>query len=231
MIKRGECVGFYSGASPASGRRIAITAEGDGGPSRDAYDAAGRLVVDGRKVNCHGWRPTTDEEGGDGRPPSRPGRVDCVELNAPVGDDARFHTALSTARPRTKRRALLTTRPALGRVATRKADILPNPSSLLYGAGYRSARNRARGPHSRIKGTGLRRERGVGGARENRRRRRRAGRRRRSRRSSCAMRFTESSGSSLSPSRRRAPRTASRSALLRAQSRKAAFSTRSDFPT
>ena len=54
-IKRGECVGFYLGAAGKRSENRDYIVEGDGGPSRDAYDAAGRLVVDGRKVNCHGW--------------------------------------------------------------------------------------------------------------------------------------------------------------------------------
>ena len=55
-IKRGECVGFYLGAAGKRSENRDYRVEGDGGPSRDAYDAAGRLVVDGRKINCHGWR-------------------------------------------------------------------------------------------------------------------------------------------------------------------------------
>ncbi|CAH0367764.1 unnamed protein product [Pelagomonas calceolata] len=54
-IKRGECVGFYLGAAGKRSENRDYIVEGDGGPSRDAYDEAGRLVVDGRKVNCHDW--------------------------------------------------------------------------------------------------------------------------------------------------------------------------------
>ena len=54
-IKRGECVGFYLGAAGKRSENRDYIVEGDGGPSRDAYDEAGRLVVDGRKINCHGW--------------------------------------------------------------------------------------------------------------------------------------------------------------------------------
>ena len=54
-IKRGECVGFYLGAAGKRSENRDYRVEGDGGPSRDAYDEAGRLVVDGRKINCHGW--------------------------------------------------------------------------------------------------------------------------------------------------------------------------------
>ena len=50
-----RCVGFYLGAAGKRSENRDYRVEGDGGPSRDAYDAAGRLVVDGRKVNCHGW--------------------------------------------------------------------------------------------------------------------------------------------------------------------------------
>ena len=93
-IKRGECVGFYLGAAGKRSENRDYRVEGDGGPSRDAYDAAGRLVVDGRKVNCHGWSADDwtklKKEATWAGVESSWTRLTVWNSTAFVGDDARF---------------------------------------------------------------------------------------------------------------------------------------------
>ena len=149
-IKRGECVGFYLGAAGKRSENRDYRVEGDGGPSRDAYDAAGRLVVDGRKVNCHGW--TADDwtklkkEATWAGVESSWTRLTVWNSTAFVGDDARFphRRFINHASAAHQNVALCTDsgrRFGRSHAFYAKADI-PAHSELYfsYGAGYWSAR-------------------------------------------------------------------------------------------
>ena len=133
-----RCVGFYLGAAGKRSENRDYIVEGDGGPSRDAYDAAGRLVVDGRKVNCHGW--TADDwtklkkEATWAGVESSWTRLTVWNSTAFVGDDARFHTGGSSTTPRRRTRTSRSARTRAGASAgrtrsTRRPTFLPIPSS------------------------------------------------------------------------------------------------------
>jgi len=145
-----RCVGFYLGAAGKRSENRDYRVEGDGGPSRDAYDAAGRLVVDGRKVNCHGW--TADDwtklkkEATWAGVESSWTRLTVWNSTAFVGDDARFphRRFINHASAAHQNVALCTDsghRFGRSHAFYAKADI-PAHSELYfsYGAGYWSAR-------------------------------------------------------------------------------------------
>ena len=145
-----RCVGFYLGAAGKRSENRDYRVEGDGGPSRDAYDAAGRLVVDGRKVNCHGWTAEDwaklKKEATWAGVESSWTRLTVWNSTAFVGDDARFphRRFINHASAAHQNVALCTDsgrRFGRSHAFYAKADI-PAHSELYfsYGAGYWSAR-------------------------------------------------------------------------------------------